>query len=100
MRGLIPCLLIGVFLAGCSKQKEKIPPLMSDNESSGKIAVYQVMTRLFGNKNTTNKPYGTRDENGVGKFNDIDAHALKAIRELGITHVWYTGVIEHASLTD
>lgn len=73
---------------------------MSDDNGSGKIAIYQVMTRLFGNKNTTNKPYGTRDENGVGKFNDIDARALKAIRDMGITHVWYTGVIEHALLTD
>lgn len=73
---------------------------MSEDEGSGKIAVYQVMTRLFGNKNTTNKTYGARDENGVGKFNDIDARALKAIKELGITHVWYTGVIEHALLTD
>ncbi|HTF20740.1 MAG TPA: alpha-amylase family protein, partial [Chryseolinea sp.] len=100
MRGLIPCLTIIALLIGCSKQKEKIPPLMSDDNGSGKIAVYQVMTRLFGNKGTTNKPYGTRDENGVGKFNDVDARALKAIRDLGITHVWYTGVIEHALLTD
>ncbi len=73
---------------------------MSEEYGSGKIAIYQVMTRLFGNKNTTNKTYGTRDENGVGKFNDVDARALKAIRELGITHVWYTGVIEHALVTD
>lgn len=73
---------------------------MSEDEGSGKIAVYQVMTRLFGNKSTTNRTYGTRDENGVGKFNDIDARALKAIKEMGITHVWYTGVIEHALLTD
>jgi glycosidase len=100
MRGILPCLIFIALLFGCSKQKEKIPPLMSDDNGSGKIAIYQVMTRLFGNKNATNKFYGTRDENGVGKFNDIDARALKAIREMGITHVWYTGVIEHALLTD
>ncbi|MEJ1241900.1 alpha-amylase family protein [Chryseolinea sp. T2] len=100
MRGLIPCLATIVLLVACSKQKEKIPPLMSNDNGSGKIAIYQVMTRLFGNKNTNNKPNGTRDENGVGKFNDIDARALKAIKEMGITHVWYTGVIEHALLTD
>ena len=86
MRGIIPCLVTIALLIGCSKQKERIPPLMSDDKGSGKIAVYQVMTRLFGNKNATNKTYGTRDENGVGKFNDIDARALKAIREMGITH--------------
>src|SRR6188768_2568555 len=68
-RGLIPCFIIVALLIGCSKQKEKIPPLMSEDKGSGKIAVYQVMTRLFGNKNATNKPYGKRDENGVGKFN-------------------------------
>ena len=67
---------------------------------SKKIVIYQMMTRLFGNKNTTNKPYGTVEENGVGKFNDITAAALKGIKELGTTHVWYTGVIEHALLTD
>lgn len=59
-----------------------------------------MMTRLFGNKATSNKPYGTIEENGVGKFNDINDAALKGIKELGTTHVWYTGVIEHAHLTD
>lgn len=68
--------------------------------SSGKITIYQMMTRLFGNKVAVNKPYGTLEENGVGKFNDIDQTALKAIKDMGITHVWYTGVIEHAVLTD
>jgi len=93
-------LLIVTLLVGCSTQKEKIPPLISEEKGSGKIAVYQVMTRLFGNKNNTNRPNGTRDENGVGKFNDIDSRALKAIKGLGVSHIWYTGVIEHASLTD
>lgn len=73
-------------------------PVM-ENES-GKIIVYQLMTRLFGNKDTLNKPYGTLQENGVGKFEDINDQALVALKEMGITHVWYTGVIEHAVLTD
>ncbi|MDZ7647411.1 MAG: alpha-amylase family protein [Cytophagales bacterium] len=64
------------------------------------MIVYQMMTRLFGNQTTTNKPYGTIEENGVGKFADINEVALKGIRDLGVTHVWYTGVIEHATLTD
>jgi glycosidase len=59
-----------------------------------------MMTRLFGNKTNNNKPFGTIEENGVGKFSDIDETALRAIRDLGITHVWYTGIIEHALLTD
>ena len=67
---------------------------------TGKPIIYQLMTRLFGNKTSTNKPFGTIEENGVGKFNDVDDAALRGIKELGITHVWFTGVIEHAVLTD
>lgn len=64
------------------------------------MVVYQMMTRLFGNKTAVNKPYGTLAENGVGKFNDINGVALRSIKDLGVTHVWFTGVIEHAVLTD
>lgn len=69
-------------------------------QASNKVVVYQMMTRLFGNKVSVNKPYGTLEENGVGKFNDINDTALKSLKELGITHVWYTGVLEHGVLTD
>lgn len=73
--------------------------MVMENESK-KMVVYQLMTRVFGNKTTLNKPYGTLAENGVGKFNDINGAALRSLKEMGITHVWYTGVIEHAVLTD
>jgi oligosaccharide 4-alpha-D-glucosyltransferase len=65
-----------------------------------KAVVYQVMTRLFGNTNTTNKPWGTIEDNGVGKFADFTDAALAAIRELGTTHIWYTGVPHHALVRD
>ena len=65
-----------------------------------KFVVYQVFTRLFGNQNTTNKYYGTIEENGCGKFNDITETALTELRQFGITHMWYTGVLKHATLTD
>jgi glycosidase len=65
-----------------------------------KFIIYQVFTRLFGNQNSTNKFYGTIEDNGSGKFNDIDDTALVALKDFGITHVWYTGVLEHATLTD
>lgn len=68
--------------------------------TSDKIVVYQIYTRLFGNLNTTNKFYGNRDENGVGKFNDITDKALTSLKKFGISHVWLTGVIEHATMTD
>lgn len=65
-----------------------------------KFAIYQVLPRLFGNYNTTRKPHGTIQENGCGKFNSFTTKALSEIKSLGITHVWYTGVIEHATKTD
>lgn len=65
-----------------------------------KKVVYQVFTRLFGNKNTTNKPWGTIAENGVGKFNDFTDKALTEIKNLGVTHIWYTGVPHHALIND
>lgn len=65
-----------------------------------KLTIYQILTRLFGNKNSTNQLNGTIEENGVGKFRDITPKALKEIKKLGISHVWYTGIFEHASQTD
>jgi glycosidase len=92
--------LVTGLLVSCTTPKERIPPLETMQRSSGKIIIYQMMTRLFGNKIALNKPYGTIAENGVGKFNDINDAALKGIKALGVTHIWYTGVIEHALLTD
>nr|WP_228850430.1 alpha-amylase family glycosyl hydrolase [Aegicerativicinus sediminis] len=65
-----------------------------------KIVVYQVFTRLFGNTNPTNKPWGTIEENGVGKFDDFTVKALSEIKDLGVTHIWYTGVPHHAVIRD
>jgi Glycosidases len=65
-----------------------------------KVIIYQVFNRLFGNPNTTNKFNGTIEENGCGKFSAFTAKALDEIRSLGCTHIWYTGVIEHATRND
>ncbi|MBR3726525.1 MAG: alpha-amylase [Prevotella sp.] len=65
-----------------------------------KPIVYQLLPRLFGNKNLTRKPNGSIEENGCGKFNDLDDKTLERIRSLGVTHVWFTGVIRHATQTD
>ena len=72
----------------------------NDPARAGKPVVYQVFTRLFGNTKTANKAWGTLDENGVGKFNDFTDKALSGIRELGVTHIWYTGVPHHALIGD
>lgn len=72
----------------------------SNNHAMGKPVVYQVFTRLFGNTHTANIPWGTIDENGVGKFADFTPQALASIKALGTTHIWYTGVPHHALVTD
>lgn len=65
-----------------------------------KILIYQVLTRLYGNRNTNRKENGTIEENGTGKFKDFNAKTLKHIREMGFSHIWFTGVIRHATQTD
>ncbi len=65
-----------------------------------KIVIYQVLPRLFGNQCTENAKNGTLKQNGCGKFEDFSEKALTAIKKLGATHIWYTGVIEHATQTD
>jgi glycosidase len=98
-RSLLVLALV-VFFA-CTPPENKIPVSMPGQTiTPEKAVVYQMMTRLFGNTKTANKKYGTRDENGVGKFNDISTSALQSLKDLGATHIWYTGVLEHAVLTD
>ena len=70
---------------------------MNTNE---KIIIYQVFTRLFGNGNIRCKKNGTIEENGCGKMADFTIKALNEIKNLGATHIWYTGVIEHATQTN
>ncbi len=77
-----------------TKEKTKL------TKHADKLVVYQIYTRLFGNTKTTNKFNGTIEENGCGKFNDINDSALKALKNFGVSHVWFTGVIEHATMTD
>ena len=71
------------------------PEVPQDN----KLIIYQLLPRLFGNKVALNKTYGTIQENGCGKFNDINDLALTKLKEMGVSHVWYTGVLEHATMT-
>ena len=79
-------LLMTIFsLTSCSKTPE--PSSDATSVAQGKPVVYQVFTRLFGNKNTTNAPWGTKEQNGVGKFADFDDNALNYIKKLGTTHV-------------
>jgi len=65
-----------------------------------KVIIYQVFTRLFGNRNLSRKENGTIAENGCGKMADFTPEVLKDIQKMGISHVWYTGIIRHATQTD
>ncbi len=98
------CVIAGLGLIGCNGEQTQIEPQTTQKqkveEQQGKVVVYQMFTRLFGNKKSVNKEWGTIEDNGVGKFNDIDDTALKAIKGLGANYVWYTGVLHHDLVRD
>ncbi|WP_153913266.1 alpha-amylase family protein [Shewanella sp. TC10] len=115
----LPLWILTLIIGGCSGQNSngtQTTVVSSDKEQTvkteatnkdnhaiplqGKPVVYQVFTRLYGNTNTTNKPWGTIAENGVGKFSDFTDVALQDIKSLGTTHLWYTGIPHHAVIND
>ena len=65
-----------------------------------KPIIYQLLPRLFTNYCKTPTVNGTIDRNGSGKLNQITPRILRQIKSLGVTHIWYTGVIEHAHDAD
>ncbi|NVJ48806.1 MAG: alpha-amylase [Gammaproteobacteria bacterium] len=110
-------LLLGFLLSGCQSSESeqsnrskvsatRLTELTSlttarDNAARmGKPVIYQVFTRLYGNQQAPTQAWGTIEQNGVGKFNDFTRADLLAIRELGVTHIWYTGVLHHAVIND
>ncbi len=68
--------------------------------SNDKIIIYQLLPRLYGNRNKTRKENGSISDNGCGKFNDLTTSVLKSIQQKGVSHIWFTGVIRHATKTD
>lgn len=95
MKQFAICLLLLGSLTASAQKASKTPPPTKD-----KKVVYQIFTRLYGNDQEANVPWGTKEQNGVGKFNDIDDHALANMKAIGVTHVWYTGVLHHALIAD
>ena len=65
-----------------------------------KFVIYQLLPRLFGNTNDVCIPNSFSDVNGCGKLADITPEVIKSIKELGCTHIWFTGILEHATQTD
>lgn len=99
----IQYILIALIMTSlsCTKEKKEAKKQFVDAKvAKKKHVVYQVFTRLFGNTNTSNTPWGTIEENGVGKFNDFTEKALTEIKDLGVSHIWYTGVPHHAVIND
>lgn len=66
----------------------------------GKVIIYQMLPRLWGNIGGKNIKNGTLKDNGCGKFSSIDTISLEYLRSLGVSHVWYTGIIRHATTED
>jgi glycosidase len=98
---IIALILLVTLVFSCKNEpKQTIKTEETKSVMKKKEVVYQVFTRLFGNTNTNNKPWGTLEENGVGKFNDFTDKALAEIKDLGVTHIWYTGVPHHGVITD
>jgi glycosidase len=91
--------LAAVTAMACQRETEQNLEELAMQEQH-KVVVYQVFTRLFGNTNSTNKPWGTIEENGVGKFSDFSDQALEEIKKLGVSHIWYTGIPHHAVIRD
>ena len=77
--------------------KSAYAPSLKD---AAKPVIYQMLPRLFSNMTEGCVPDGDIERNGCGKLNDITDKVLSSIHDLGCTHVWYTGVIEHAHATD
>jgi glycosidase len=97
---IVASISVLLLAAACKTSAIKMKTEQKEAVNQNKEVVYQVFTRLFGNTNTTNKPWGTIEENGVGKFNDFTDKALKEIKDLGVTYIWYTGVPHHALVRD
>ncbi len=70
---------------------------MTKQSIEGKLSIYQVLPRLFDNPDDGQVPNGGIETNGSGKFSAFTDEALSAISDLGCTHIWYTGVLDHAT---
>ena len=65
-----------------------------------KHVVYQMMFHLWGNQNTQVKRHGSAAENGVTKFKDLSTKGLQALKKKGYSHLYTTGILEHATMED
>ena len=64
-----------------------------------KAVIYQIFTRVCCNGSSKNVPGGDIRTNGSGKLEYYTPTVLEGIRSMGVTHIWFTGLIAHASCT-
>jgi len=67
---------------------------------SNKLIIYQMMFHLWGNTNLNPQKNGNSVTNGTTKFNDVSNKALVCLHAKGYTHLYTTGIIEHATKED
>ena len=92
--------IIAIFMATSINTETKAQTKPQEEQNESKIMIYQVLPRLYGNKTVLNKKDGSISENGCGKMNDFTDKELERIKSFGFTHIWYTGLLEHATQTD
>jgi glycosidase len=96
-------LLVAALLAaatGCGPERTDESSNRTTEEVDRRPVVYQLVVRYFGNTKGTNAYNGDLVTNGVGKFAHINDAALESLSDLGVTHIWLTGVLQHATNTD
>ena len=64
-----------------------------------KAVIYQIFTRVCCNSGGQNIPGGDIKTNGSGKLESYTPTVLENIKAMGVTHIWFTGLIAHASCT-
>lgn len=62
------------------------------------LVIYQILPRLFGNVKNDVRIGGSLSENGTGKFSDIDSATLDYLQWLGCSHIYLTGILNHATV--
>ena len=96
---LVLILLFALTMATPSKSKNT-KTILPEESSNQRMMVYQVLPRLYGNAKTNNQLAGSIEENGCGKMKDFTDAVLHRIHGFGYTHIWYTGLLEHATQTN
>jgi glycosidase len=97
------CSLLAVFSFGPlgAQVLPNLHPMSSNQPNTHKFVVYQMMFHLWGNQYAgALKKNGSYLENGVTKFSDVSTKSLTALQAKGISHLYATGLLEHATMED